>query len=72
MSTLEYEQGTAVRQKADFRVYDSFEQSFNDFVSFISDNDRYSQARKVAANPGEFIKHWPRRDTPRILNMPTR
>ncbi|MBO2661795.1 flagellar assembly peptidoglycan hydrolase FlgJ [Shewanella algae] len=56
VSTLEYEQGTAVRQKADFRVYDSFEQSFNDFVRFISDNDRYSQARKMAANPDEFIK----------------
>lgn len=34
VNTLEFEKGIAVQQKADFRMYDNLEQSFNDFVSF--------------------------------------
>ncbi len=56
VSTLEFEQGIAVRQKADFRVYADFEHSFNDFVSFISDGERYQDAKKVAASPKQFIR----------------
>ncbi len=56
VSTLEYEQGSAVKQQADFRVYDSIEQSFNDFVDFISNGQRYQQAKAVAAKPAEFIQ----------------
>ncbi len=55
VNTLEYEQGVAVKQKADFRTYDSIEQSFNDFVSFISNGERYQEAKKVAAEPAKFI-----------------
>lgn len=54
--TLEFEQGVAVQQRADFRVYDGIKQSFDDFVSFISDGPRYQEAMKKAANPNEFIK----------------
>ncbi|MEE1979794.1 flagellar assembly peptidoglycan hydrolase FlgJ [Shewanella xiamenensis] len=56
VSTLEFEQGIAVRQKADFRVYADFEHSFNDFVSFIADGERYQDAKKVAASPTQFIR----------------
>lgn len=56
VSTLEFEQGIAVRQKADFRVYADFEHSFNDFVSFIADGERYQDAKKVAASPSQFIR----------------
>lgn len=56
VSTLEYEQGSPVKRNADFRVYDSLEQSFNDFVSFISNGERYQAAKEVAAKPAEFIK----------------
>ncbi|WP_076540199.1 flagellar assembly peptidoglycan hydrolase FlgJ [Shewanella sp. UCD-KL21] len=55
VSTLEFEQGVAVKQQADFRMYDSVEQSFNDFVSFISNGERYQEAKKVAAQPAKFI-----------------
>ncbi|MCL1066562.1 flagellar assembly peptidoglycan hydrolase FlgJ [Shewanella olleyana] len=55
VNTLEYEQGIAVKQKADFRMYESVEHSFNDFVSFISNGERYQDARKVAAEPAKFI-----------------
>ncbi|WP_167496027.1 flagellar assembly peptidoglycan hydrolase FlgJ [Shewanella polaris] len=56
VNTLEFEKGIAVQQKADFRMYDNLEQSFNDFVSFISQGDRYQDARKVAAEPTQFIR----------------
>lgn len=55
VSTLEFEKGIAVKQKADFRMYDDMEQSFKDFVSFIAEGDRYQEARKVAAEPAKFI-----------------
>ncbi|MGL5905381.1 MAG: flagellar assembly peptidoglycan hydrolase FlgJ [Shewanella sp.] len=56
VSTLEYEQGIAVRQNANFRVYDNFEDSFNDLVNFIATNDRYQHARTQADKPAEFIR----------------
>ncbi|AQS38913.1 flagellar rod assembly protein/muramidase FlgJ [Shewanella psychrophila] len=56
VSTLEFEQGVAVQQKADFRVYEDIKQSFDDFVSFISEGPRYQDAMKKVANPNEFIK----------------
>ncbi|WP_350999844.1 flagellar assembly peptidoglycan hydrolase FlgJ [Shewanella sp. TB7-MNA-CIBAN-0143] len=56
VNTLEFEKGIAVQQKADFRMYDNLEQSFNDFVSFINQGDRYQDARKVASEPTQFIK----------------
>ena len=56
VSTLEFEQGVAVQQRSNFRVYDNIKQSFDDFVSFISDGPRYQEAIKKAANPNEFVK----------------
>lgn len=56
VSTLEFEQGVAVQQKADFRVYDDIKQSFDDFVSFVSQGPRYQEAMKKAASPNEFIR----------------
>ncbi|BAJ01390.1 flagellar protein FlgJ [Shewanella violacea DSS12] len=56
VSTLEFEQGIAVQQKSDFRVYQDIKQSFDDFVSFISNGPRYQAAMKKAANPNEFIQ----------------
>ena len=56
VNTLENEQGIAVKQKADFRGYEDIGQSFNDFVSFVSNSERYQDAMKNAANPGAFVK----------------
>jgi flagellar protein FlgJ len=56
VNTLEYQQGVAVKQKADFRVYDDIGQSFNDFVSFVSNSERYQDAMKKAANPQAFVQ----------------
>ncbi|RLV61566.1 flagellar assembly peptidoglycan hydrolase FlgJ [Parashewanella curva] len=55
VSTLEFDGGVANRQQADFRVYDSIKQSFDDFVNFLSSNQRYQQALDVAKDPQQFI-----------------
>lgn len=56
VNTLEFEQGVAVRQRADFRVYDTLEQSFNDFVDFLKSGERYGDALKQAARPASFVQ----------------
>ncbi len=52
-TTTEYVGGKAVRQVAGFRAYDSFEQSFNDFVSLLENNGRYRKALQVASTSGD-------------------
>ncbi len=42
--TLEYQDGVAVRQKAAFRAYNSFADSFRDYAAFIQTNPRYQAA----------------------------
>ncbi|MGL4473873.1 MAG: flagellar assembly peptidoglycan hydrolase FlgJ [Shewanella sp.] len=54
--TLEYERGQAVKQSANFRVYDGIKQSFDDFVGLIENNERYQGARAQAASPQAFIR----------------
>jgi len=53
VTTTEYVNGKATREKAGFRAYDSFEQSFDDFVSLLENNDRYRTAIQVASNTGD-------------------
>ena len=43
VETLEYEQGVAVRKRANFRAYDSYRESFNDYVNFLTSNPRYQE-----------------------------
>lgn len=42
--TLEYENGSAVKRRDFFRSYDSFKESFNDYVDFLNSNPRYDRA----------------------------
>jgi len=49
VSTLEYRDGVAVKEKANFRSYDSLEDSLNDYVDFIQGQDRYREALSRAA-----------------------
>jgi len=44
VSTLEYRDGVAMRTRADFRAYNSWEDSFQDYVSFVKGNPRYRDA----------------------------
>ncbi len=50
--TTEYVNGKATREKAGFRAYDSFEQSFNDYVRLLENNGRYQKAIQVASTSG--------------------
>jgi len=50
VSTLEYEDGLARREKALFRSYSSFQDSFDDYVAFIKQNPRYQSALAKASD----------------------
>lgn len=54
--TLEYHQGVPVREVARFRAYDSYAESFQDYVDFLKSNERYSKALREAADPDKFIR----------------
>ncbi|SDH96553.1 flagellar protein FlgJ [Pseudomonas delhiensis] len=58
--TSEYENGKQVKEVASFRAYNSFEQSFQDYVSFLQNNDRYQDALDSAARPEQFMKELQR------------
>ncbi len=56
LQTVEYNNGVAAKQQANFRAYDSYQDSFSDYVQFLKQNPRYQQAlEKVDSNEG-FIK----------------
>lgn len=44
VATLEYRDGLAAKERANFRSYDSYEQSFADYVDFIKSQPRYREA----------------------------
>lgn len=52
--SLEYRDGVMVRERARFRSYGSWAESFQDYVSFLQDNPRYAQALAQRADPGAF------------------
>ncbi|PHS27238.1 MAG: flagellar assembly peptidoglycan hydrolase FlgJ [Methylophaga sp.] len=54
--TLEYRDGVAAKEQAKFRSYDSYQQSFNDYVNFLQTQPRYQDALKQTANPDKFIE----------------
>ncbi|WP_439134338.1 flagellar assembly peptidoglycan hydrolase FlgJ, partial [Pseudomaricurvus sp.] len=56
VSTLEYRDGVPVRERASFRAYSSFAESFQDYVSFIKNNSRYQEALKAASDAVEYVK----------------
>ncbi len=56
VTTLEVENGVGVKTKADFRVYQDFNKSFDDYVAFISHGKRYQEAMKHADNPERYVE----------------
>lgn len=55
-STLEFRSGTAVREQASFRAYDSYGESFRDYVRFIRENPRYGAALQRVAEPAAYVR----------------
>src|SRR5690606_37785550 len=54
VSTLEYYQGVGRKENAQFRKYDSYAQSFSDYVNLIKTSGRYQQAVAVTENPEKY------------------
>lgn len=54
-TTMEFKHGAPVKEVARFRAYDSYADSFQDYVDFLKSNDRYSKALREAADPTKFI-----------------
>ncbi|MFN3578945.1 MAG: flagellar assembly peptidoglycan hydrolase FlgJ [Pseudomonas sp.] len=54
--THEYRNGVKGQERASFRSYESFEQSFDDYVNFLHDNGRYQQALTRTENPDTFFR----------------
>ncbi|MFP8965822.1 flagellar assembly peptidoglycan hydrolase FlgJ [Pokkaliibacter sp. CJK22405] len=55
-STLEYRNGTPVRENAYFRSYNSYEESFSDYMSFLSQNRRYGQALQQTSDGDSYVQ----------------
>ena len=55
-STLEYDNGVAKYEKASFRAYDSYADSFDDYVDFLRTNNRYDDALRHDGDDQVFIK----------------
>lgn len=58
--TLEYRDGVARREAAQFRAYDSYQASFDDYVDFIRSSERYQGALSVAGNDHAFTQELAR------------
>lgn len=55
VGTLEYRDGVALNTRANFRAYDSFEQSFSDYVDFLERNPRYRDALGKTDDPSAYF-----------------
>lgn len=56
VGTVEYRNGVAIKEQAQFRSYDSYQDSFNDYVDFIQTQPRYQRALQQTDNPEKFIE----------------
>lgn len=53
--TLEFHDNVPVKERASFRSYSSYEESFNDFVRFLNQNPRYQSALQHDNSSERFI-----------------
>lgn len=54
--TLEYRDGVAVRESADFRAYSSVQEAFDDYVDFVKSSPRYQDAVAKAADGEQYVR----------------
>jgi flagellar protein FlgJ len=60
VSTLEYVNGVARKEHAGFRSYNSYQESFHDYVQFIKNNPRYQQALQHVGNGERYLQELQR------------
>lgn len=56
IDTVEYRDGVAVKEQSHFRVYDSYQQSFDDYVNFLETQPRYNKALEHSQDAEKFIE----------------
>ena len=56
VSTLEYKGGVAAQEKADFRQYKSYADSFSDYVHLLKNNPRYEKALSVSSDSSAYAE----------------
>jgi flagellar protein FlgJ len=54
--TSEFRDGSMVKETAQFRSYNSYQDSFHDLVTLLQSNDRYKEVLKSADNPEQFAR----------------
>ena len=54
LATTEFKNGAAIKEYAAFRVYDSFNGSFEDYVAMIKHNPNYQKAVAKATNANDY------------------
>lgn len=54
INAIEYEDGVMTKSPSRFRAYESYKDSFTDYVHFLKNNSRYQEALKYASDPREF------------------
>lgn len=52
----EYRDGVPMKQRARFRAYDSFTESFQDYLHLVQSNDRYAKAMDHRSAPQDYIR----------------
>jgi len=57
VQTTEYRDGVVQKERANFRAYDSLQQGFEDYVSFIKSSPRYSDALNSRGNAVEYLNN---------------
>ncbi|MCX4187359.1 flagellar assembly peptidoglycan hydrolase FlgJ [Methylophaga sp. OBS4] len=57
INALEYRHGKAINEAADFRAYDSYQQSFDDYVQFLQTQPRYREALQHVDDAEAFVEH---------------
>ncbi len=56
VTTVEFKDGLAVREKADFRRYDGLQQSFADYVDFLTSSSRYQPALAAGTGAEDYMR----------------
>ncbi len=56
VSTLEYRDGLAVNEKADFRKYSDYADSFSDYVRLMKNSSRYEQVLQKGADSAAYAE----------------
>ncbi|BBB25151.1 flagellar assembly peptidoglycan hydrolase FlgJ [Amphritea japonica] len=55
VGTVEFRDGVAQKERAAFRVYDSYEASFRDYAEFLRNSPRYQHALEQAGDPYQYL-----------------